>query len=133
MRRSKRYGTPARYPRSARVNEVLREVLAEEIEKLSDHDDRLGMLTVTSVDCDADLRHAKVRFASLAREESEALSSQRVRLQSAVAHQVRLKRTPQLSFGSDEIAESGNRVEEVLRRLARAEGNQSERNARPAS
>ena len=57
--------TARRYPRSARVNEILREVLADALERLADTDDRLGLLTVTGVDCDPDLRHALVLFSSL--------------------------------------------------------------------
>ena len=38
-----------RYPRVYRVNQVLREVLAEELEKLADADERLGLATVTGV------------------------------------------------------------------------------------
>ena len=50
-----------RYPRVARVNEVLREVLAEAIERIADADERLAMLTVTAVRTDPDLRQAKAR------------------------------------------------------------------------
>jgi ribosome-binding factor A len=46
------------YPRRARVNEIVREVLADEIERLSDP--RLGLVTVTGVDVSPDLRHATV-------------------------------------------------------------------------
>jgi ribosome-binding factor A len=53
-----RHGSPRKYPRTARVNEVVREVLAEELERLSDP--RLGLVTVTSVDVSPDLRHATV-------------------------------------------------------------------------
>lgn len=106
-----------RYPRTARVNETLREVIAEEIERLGDSDERLAMLTVTAVDADPDLRHAKVLFASLAAVAEEALGESRVRLQAAIARQVRFKRTPQLSFVADPAVAAGGRVEEILRDL----------------
>ena len=41
---------PSPYPRTARVNQVLREVVAEALERMADIDDRLRLLTVTSVD-----------------------------------------------------------------------------------
>ncbi|MCC6340097.1 MAG: ribosome-binding factor A [Acidimicrobiia bacterium] len=50
-----------RYPRTARVNEVVREVLADELERLSDP--RLGLVTLTDVDVSADLRHADVYYS----------------------------------------------------------------------
>lgn len=110
-------GSSARYPRSARVNEVLREVIAEALERLADSDERLEMLTVTAVDCDPDLRHAVVLLASLDPEEAEALAEARVRLQASVSRQVRLKRTPQLQFVADPAVSSGQRVEDILRGL----------------
>ena len=47
---SRRGHTGRRYPRSARVNEVLREVLAEALERLADADERLALLTITGVE-----------------------------------------------------------------------------------
>ena len=106
-----------RYPRAARVNEVLREVLAEELERLSDADERLGLLTITAVECEPDLRHAKVLLASISDAAREALDEDRVRLQAAVARQLRLKRTPQLSFEVDPAITNGSRIEDILRGL----------------
>ena len=52
--------TPNRqYPRMARVNELLREVLAESLERIDD--ERLGGVTITDVRCDADLARANAR------------------------------------------------------------------------
>jgi ribosome-binding factor A len=114
-----RWGTGAakRYPRSARVNEILREVLADELERMEDTDERLGLLTVTAVQCDPDLRHALVLFSSLDEEEERALADVRVRLQAAVSTQVRLKRTPLLRFAADPAVAEGLKIEEILRRL----------------
>ena len=115
-----------RYPRMVRVNEVVREVVAEEIERLADGDDRLGLVTVTAVEVDADLRRAKVLLSSLAVSAEEALEEHRVRIQSAISRQVRLKRTPQLSFSVDPAVETGERVEEILRDLQQAEGDDAD-------
>jgi ribosome-binding factor A len=106
-----------RYPRSARVNEILREVLADELERMGDNDERLGLLTITAVDCDPDLRHALVLFSSLGEQEERALGEVRVRLQAAVSTQVRLKRTPQLRFAADPSVAEGMKIEDILRRL----------------
>jgi ribosome-binding factor A len=114
-------GGGRRYPRMARVNELVREVVAEELERLSDGDDRLGLLTVTGVSVDRDLRRAKVLLSSLPPDTEEALEEHRVRIQSAINRQARLKRTPQLSFSTDPAVESGKRVEDILRDLRQAE------------
>lgn len=115
-RRGRQQGS-RRYPRRLRVNELLREVLAEELERLEDEDPRLGLLTVTGVESEPDLRHAVVLLASLPDGAAEALEEHRVRLQSAVGRQVRLKRTPRLAFEADPAVASGARVEDILRGL----------------
>ena len=90
-----------KYPRMARVNEVLREVLADAIETEAGSDERLEFVTVTGVECDPDLRHATVLLDSLPEPAGEALAEVRPRLQAAIAREVRIKRTPQLSFEAD--------------------------------
>jgi ribosome-binding factor A len=115
----KRHAWPShqRYSRMDRVNEVLREVLADEIELVAGSDMRLELVTVTAVSCEPDLRHATVLLASLPEPARVALGEARPRLQAAVAHQVKLKRTPQLSFAPDPAVAHGERVEEILRAI----------------
>ena len=114
-RREKR--APAAYPRTARVNEVLREVVAEALERMSDTDDRLRLLTVTAVDITPDLSRATVYLSSLPEGAVEALAEQRAQLQRTIGRQVRMKRTPLLVFESDPAVAHGLRVEEILRTL----------------
>ena len=95
----------------------MRQVVAEELERIADADDRIGLLTVTAVRVEPDLRHATVLLASLSDEAAEALQAQRVHLQGAIARQMRIKRTPQLSFAVDPAIVSGNRIEDLLRTL----------------
>jgi len=95
----------------------MREVVAEELERVADADDRIGILTVTAVKVEPDLRRATVLLASLSDEAEEALHAQRVHLQSAIARQRRIKRTPQLSFAVDPAILSGNRIEDLLRTI----------------
>jgi ribosome-binding factor A len=104
-----------RYPRTARVNKVVREVLAEELERMADSDDRIGLLTVTHVEVDPDLRRATVLFSSLSDQAREVLDEERHNLQSAIGRQVRMKHTPQLLFAEDPAIQTGARVEEILR------------------
>jgi ribosome-binding factor A len=107
----------APYPRSLRVNQVLRQVLAEELERLADADERLRLVTVTAVDTSADMRHATVYLSSLSDDAGDALVERRTQLQRAVGRQVRMKRTPQLEFAVDPAVVAGGRVEDALRRI----------------
>jgi ribosome-binding factor A len=107
-----------RYPRMLRVNEVVREALADELERLSDP--RLALVTITGVDVAADLRHAAVYYAALGREDDEtreALRAAAPHLRAALGRQVRLKYLPRLDFRPDPAIEQGQRVEEIIRNL----------------
>ncbi len=118
---------PRRYPRTARINEVLRETVADELERLSDP--RLGFVTVTGVEASPDLRHATVYYSVLVPEEGSsgetheetraALSSAAPHLRAEVGRQVRLKYLPELVFREDPAIAAGERVEEIIRELHR--------------
>lgn len=106
-----------RYPRTARLNEVLREILAEALEHISGNDDRLELVTITGIECDPDLRAATVFYSARTEGAEEALQQHRVKLQSFIAKETRLKRTPQLSFVVDSGVTTGWRIEELLKGL----------------
>ncbi|MBN2622716.1 MAG: 30S ribosome-binding factor RbfA [Acidimicrobiales bacterium] len=113
-------GTARHYPRTARLNHLIQEIVAEEIELLDD--DRLGFLTVVGVEVEPDLRRAVVWYTTLDESEAgtdvvEALDDHRPRLQSAIARQARVKRTPELMFRPDTVIRQAERVEQILRDL----------------
>jgi ribosome-binding factor A len=101
-----------------RINEVLREVIGAAIAtELSDP--RIGFVTVTSVDTSPDLRSAKVHVSvfgeEAAREEALAgLRSSHGVLQSKIATETRMKRTPTLTFHYDPTVEQGMRISRLL-------------------
>jgi ribosome-binding factor A len=104
-----------RYPRVARVNELIREVVADALERIDD--ERFELVTVTGVDVEPDFRRAVVWFTSLNDGVEVALAEHRVRVQAAIGRQVRLKRTPELTFRRDPAIATGRRVEDILRDL----------------
>ncbi len=106
----------ATYPRALRINQVLRQVVAEELERLADADE-LAMVTVTSVEVAADMRTAMVYLASVDAATLEVLEERRGHLQRLIGTQMTMKRTPRLSFRADPAIEAGSRVEELLRGL----------------
>ena len=104
-------------PRMRRINEVLREVIGAAITELSDP--RIGFVTVTSVETSPDLRAAKVYVSVLGSEEEReetmaGLRSSHGVLQSKIAAETRMKRTPTLSFHYDETVEQGMRITRLL-------------------
>ena len=119
-RRSKsaRTDTRRRVARTARLSETLREVIADELVKIDD--DRLGFVTITSVDVDSEMNRGIVFYDSMQGAEGdeqilEALNDHRKRLQSVIADQVRARRTPVLQFRPDDAIRAAQRIDEVLR------------------
>jgi ribosome-binding factor A len=117
-RRSTQRGSARNYPRTARLNELVREIVADELERIDD--DRLTLLTVVSVSVEPDLRRAAVFYDNLEGPEGDdvalqALGEHRIRLQAAIGRQARIKRTPELSFQPDPSVRSGERIDSILR------------------
>jgi ribosome-binding factor A len=119
MTKPRRTAAPSthRYPRTARLNESLREVIAEELIKIDD--ERLSLVTITAIDVDSEMNRATVFYDSLLGEEGDeqivdALAQHRVRIQSAVGRQVRAKKTPILSFKPDDAIRAAERIERIL-------------------
>jgi ribosome-binding factor A len=133
-----RHGSRRKYPRTARVNEVVREAIADELERLSDP--RLGLVTVTGVEVNPDLRHATVYYSALVAAgrrgggepvlttsddtraaTQDALRAAAPHLRAQLGRQVRLKYVPKLVFREDPAIAQGERVDQILRDLHRDE------------
>ncbi len=104
--------------RMRRVNEVIREVLGAAI-ATEVKDPRIGFVTVTDVDTSPDLRAARVYVSVLGSEEErqqtmDGLQSSHGFLQSRIGAEMRMKRTPTLTFEYDESLERGARLTELL-------------------
>lgn len=103
-----------------RVNESVRQVLAEALPELKDP--RIGLVTVTGVDTTPDLRHATVFVSVLGstrkrRASLLGLEAAHGLLQSRLARELRMKRTPQLTFEYDPTVERGVRMSQLIDEL----------------
>lgn len=112
-------GSSHGYPRTARLSEVLREVIADELTRIDD--ERLDLVTITSVDVDPEMNRAIVYFDSMRGVEGdqgirEVLGEHRPRLQASINRQMHARKTPILSFKPDEVIRAAERIEELLRK-----------------
>jgi ribosome-binding factor A len=106
--------------RMRRVNEAIRETLAEAVGELKDP--RIGFVTVTGVDTSPDLRQARVYVSVLGNERKrkqtlEGLESAHGVLQAKLATELRMKRTPQLAFEFDPSVQEGMRMSQLIDEL----------------
>src|SRR2546428_14161638 len=107
--------------RMRRVNESVRQVLSEAIGQLKDP--RIGFVTITGVETSADLRHARVYVSVLGAERKRVQTIDRLQaahslLQTQLARELRMKRTPQLAFEYDPSVERGVRMTKLIDELA---------------
>ena len=107
-----------------RVNELLREVIADEIRVLKDP--AIGFLTITAVDTAPDLHNALVFYTALGSEEEQAacaagLERATPHLRARLGSQVRLKYTPALEFRVDPSLRTGIRIDSILRQIGSAD------------
>ena len=104
-----------------RVNAAVREVLAEAVGEL--RDPRIGFVTVTEVATSPDLRTARVFVSVLGSERKRektlaGLEAAHGVLQARIASELRMKRTPQLTFEYDDSVERGVRMSQLIDELA---------------
>jgi len=136
--RSKRPGTNRQYPRTARLNTLLQEIVADFFERVDD--ERFEMLTVTGVEVDNDLNRAQVFVSALDRVLSkpdpepnidgsaaatggapdpdqdllDALADYRKPVQAKIGREARIRKTPEVVFVIDPAVRSGARIDEIL-------------------
>jgi ribosome-binding factor A len=105
--------------RLRRVNEQVREVLAEAVLDLKDP--RLGFLTLTEVRTSPDLRSSEVYYTALPDDEESlagtaaGLASATSALRRILGARLRLRYVPDLEFIRDPVPGMGRRIEELLR------------------
>ena len=104
--------------RMRRVNELMRKVIGSAIATELE-DPRIGFVTVTSVETSPDLRSARVFVSVLGGEDERqatlaGLRSSHGVLQATIAREMRIKRTPTLTFEYDEAPERGVRLSKLL-------------------
>jgi ribosome-binding factor A len=107
--------------RMRRVNAAVREVLSEAVGALKDP--RIGFVTVTGVSTSSDLREARVYVSILGSEEErvrtlDGLAAAHGVLQARLGEELKMKRTPRLTFEYDPTVERGVRMSRLIDELA---------------
>ena len=106
--------------RMRKVNELVREIVAEAVLDLKDP--RIGFLTITGAETSPDLRHAVIFYSVLGTEEEKkgtaaALASATPRLQREIGSQSTLRYTPKLQFKVDTAIDEGIKISQMLKEM----------------
>lgn len=112
---------PKDFPRSRRVADQLQRELADIIRQ-EIKDPRVGLITITSVEVTNDLEHAKIFVTSLTATDAPspheavlaALRRATGYMRSQLAHRMKLRLMPQLSFVYDDSTERGMHLSQLI-------------------
>lgn len=112
---------PRRPHRPERVGELIRQTVAAFLTS-NVRDPRIGFVTVTGVEVSPDLAHARVRVSIMGAEQEKArslegLASAARFLRTQLAHELRLRTSPELRFELDRGLEHAQRIDRVLKEL----------------
>lgn len=112
---------------AGRIRQILSGLILREVA-----DPRLQNITVTEVDIDQELQYAKIYVNALGDESRQdevmaALERAKGFLRREVAHRVRLRKAPELSFHWDERLERVERINQILSSLDIPPEEESER------
>jgi ribosome-binding factor A len=120
--RRQRQTSTRHFPRTARLNALLTEIIAGHFERV-DHDD-LGFVTITGAEVDADLNVCQVYVSTLADPDPiqddivlDALAGERKAIQRAIATQAKLRKTPEVVFAFDPAVRAGAKIDSILATL----------------
>jgi ribosome-binding factor A len=108
--------------RQGRINEQLTKDLAEIIRTVKDPRVSDSLVSITGVECSADLKNAKIYFSAVGKnvdinEIKKGLVSATGYIRGQVAQRLNLRITPDLHFILDESIEKGARMSALLRQI----------------
>ena len=116
--------------RSSRLNELLREIIAEELHRIDD--ERLDWVSITHVRTDRSLDRAVVSFTAALGDIDdefalvEVFEEHRKRLQHVIGRQTNLRRTPPLLFEPDLHLRNATRIENLIAEETKRPGNSND-------
>ena len=109
--------------RLGRINEEMQKELSGILREVKDPRVGRSFISITAVDCTADLKYAKVYYSTVGlrgddlKELEKGLKSAGGFIRSQLAHRMDLRQTPELTFIRDTSMENGAHISELLRKV----------------
>lgn len=119
----RRKETPRRVRVASEVKKVLSEFLLHDTISDLERPSMATMIAITEVEMSPDLQHAKVFISSISpkissEECAKFLESNKYKLRAQIGVSIRLKHTPDLRFLIDDSSERGEKIENILKKIA---------------
>lgn len=115
--------------RQNRINEEMQKELMGILRRVKDPRVQDAFISVTAVDCTADLKYAKIYYSALngdPREISKGLKAATGFIRRELAHTLNLRITPELSFLQDSSITYGAHIASILNNLEISEPEEEE-------
>ena len=105
--------------RRGRINEEMTKELTKILPTVKDPRVSSAFISITAVDCTADLKYAKIYYSSMGGKDSDegvrdGLKSATGYIRRALAQTLNLRQTPELTFIRDNSVENGAHIAELL-------------------
>ena len=106
--------------RQNRINEEMQKELMGILRRVKDPRVQDAFVSVTAVDCTADLKYAKIYFSVIGDEQAvkKGLESAAGYIRTQLARTLNLRITPELKFVIDDSVKRGAHINEVLKQIS---------------
>jgi len=116
--------------RAEKVGGLIRELLSEIVRPIAS-EINAGLLTITSVRVTDDLKHARIYVSAFGGRASttdvlEVLEQQKRRIRSELAHKMKIRFVPELSFYRDDTLEEMQQIQTLLNSVKKDEDKEAE-------
>ena len=115
--------------RQNRINDEMQKELMEILRRVKDPRVQDAFISVTAVDCTADLKYAKIYYSALrgdAKEIAKGLKAASGFIRRELAHSLNLRMTPELTFLQDTSITYGAHIASILNELEISEPEEEE-------
>ena len=115
--------------RQSRINDEMQKELMSILRRVKDPRVQDAFLSVTAVDCTADLKYAKIFYSALRGDEKEigkGLKAATGFIRRELAHSLNLRITPELTFIRDSSITYGAHIASILNNLEISEADEEE-------
>ncbi len=115
--------------RQDRINDQMQKELMSILRRVKDPRVQDAFLSVTAVDCTADLKYAKIYYSALrgdAKEIAKGLKAATGFIRRELAHSLNLRITPELTFLQDSSITYGAHIASILNNLEISEPEEDE-------
>lgn len=115
--------------RQDRINDQMQKEMMSILRRVKDPRVQDAFLSVTAVDCTADLKYAKIYYSALrgdAKEIAKGLKAATGFIRRELAHSLNLRITPELTFVADSSITYGAHIASILNNLEISEPDEDE-------